>query len=144
MSTPNTFRTIYFKIGNGNSPETFTHDCIINSERGVQFQSQGQDVYLPDCSSPESPAWREHFKTGLSATVTGSGKADSASLAAMDTWFRGDTAKNAQVWAEAQGNWEGAWKLTQFQITGDPLSGNPVEFSATFESHGTIAAYSGS
>lgn len=141
MTAPTTFRTLYVKIGNGASPEVFTHDCTINSDRGIQFQSQGQDVYVPDCASPEAPAWREHYKTGLSATITGSGKADADSISAMDTWFRGDDAKNVKVFADDKGNWVGPFKLTDLQWSGDPLSGDPVAFTCTLQSHGEIEPY---
>lgn len=144
MSQPNTISVIYLKIGNGATPEVFAHDCTINSERGIQFQSQGQDVYVPDCDDPTALPWRQHFKGGLSATLSGSGVADADSLQAMDAWFRAPNptaAKNVQVWCDDKGSWSGAFKLTEFQVTGDPTTGQPGSFTCTIESHGVVAPY---
>lgn len=141
MAAPTTFRTIYVKIGDGASPEVFTHDCTINGDRGIQFQSQGQDVYVPDCTSPEAASWREHYVTGLSATISGAGHADADSILTMDTWFRGGAAKNIKVFAADKGSWTGQFKLTDLQWSGDPSSGTPVAFTCTMQSHGEIAAY---
>lgn len=141
MTAPSTVRSIYIKIGDGASPEVFTHDCTINSARGIQFQSNGQDVIVPDCADPEAPAWRTHYKTGLSATITGSGKADVGSVDVFDDWFRADTAKNIKIYLGTDGYWSGAFKLTDLQWSGDPTSGQPVEFTCTMQSHGTVAAY---
>ena len=141
MSEPSTFRTLYVKIGDGASPEVFTHDCSINAARGIQFQSQGQDVFVPDCASPEAPAWRKHYKTGLSASINGAGVADLSGIEALDAWFRSDDAKNIQVFCNTHGKWAGAFKLTSLQWDGDPTKGDPVAFSCTMESHGTVAPY---
>jgi hypothetical protein len=67
--------------------------------------------------------------------------ASTDSLLAMDTWFRGDIAKNVQVYAEAIGHWVGAFKLTDFQVDGDPRGGHPCNFTCTMESTGTVTAY---
>lgn len=141
MAQPSTERIIYVKIGDGASPEVFTHSCLINTSRGLQMQSNGQDVNVPDCSDPTSPAWRDHLKTGLSATISGSGRLDTAAIALFDAWWRADTAKNVQVWVNTHGYWLGAFKCTNFQIEGDPQSGEYITAQVTLESHGALGTY---
>lgn len=141
-----TFRTVAIEIGDGASPgEQFTHTCTINTSRGIQFKSNGQDVYVPDCDNPEAPAWRLHNKTGLSATITGAGNADAESVVLLDTWYRTDTHKNVRVslfdGLTLKGSWTGPFKLTDFQWTSDPMVGNPTQFTCTMESDGVVNAY---
>lgn len=143
MAKPATIKgtEVYIKIGNGADPEVFTHPCLINTQRGIQFQSNGTDVEVPDCDDPSAPAWTDHEKTGLSATITGAGKLDTTSILTYDTWFRGNDAKNVQVWCAAKGYWQGGYKLTDFQVTGD-RNGDKAEVSLSLKSHGVVQPYS--
>lgn len=141
MGKPTTIRSIYIKIGDGANPEVFSNDCTINTDRGIQFQSQGQDVYVPDCTDPETPAWRDHNITGLSATLSGNGVLDTDSIEDFDAWFRSGAAKNIQVFAADKGNWAGAFKLTGWELKSNPTDGSEATFSCTMESHGTVAPY---
>lgn len=141
MAKPTTLRgtQLLIKIGDGNSPEVFAHPCLINTDRGIQFQSQGNDITVPDCASPDDPAWLEHVKDGLSATVTGSGVLNVTDVSTFDTWFRSGDAKNVQIWLGTTGSWEGAFHLTEWQITG--TRANKAECSITLRSDGDLGAY---
>jgi hypothetical protein len=142
MAQPDTLRAtqLYIKIGNGASPEVFLHPCIINTNRGIQFQSSGQDIAIPDCDDPEALAWTDHEKMELSATITAAGILDLDSIDTWDAWFRSPDAKNIQVWLGTRGHWTGAYKLTDWNATG---SGRGAKAEATFtmKSHGVIGAY---
>lgn len=140
MAKPATIRgtQLYVKIGDGADPEVFTHPCLINTQRGIQFQSNGQDVEIPDCALPDDPAWTDHEKMGLSATITGAGKLDTADIDDYTAWFASNDAKNVQVWLNAVGKWSGAFKLTDFQVTGD-RNGDKAEVSLTLKSHGAVS-----
>lgn len=112
------------KIGDGATPEVFTADCLINTSRGIQFQSDTNEFIMPDCTNPEDPAWKSVTKDGLSATITGAGMLYTASVAEWYTWFNGDDAKNIQfalnvTLALGGGHWLGAFKLTAFEVTSD-------------------------
>ena len=56
-----------------------------------------------------------------------------------DTWYRGDDAKNVQVWLGAVGKFAGAFKLTGWEISGD--RGDYCDVTVTFESHGALEAF---
>lgn len=112
------------KIGDAASPEVFTADCLINTSRGIQFQSDTNEFVMPDCDNPDDPAWKSVTKDGLSATISGAGMLYTASVADWYDWFNGDDSKNIQFAlnvpaASGGGYWEGAFKLTQFEVTSD-------------------------
>lgn len=139
MSKPATLKgeSLFIKIGDGASPEVFTHPCTINAERGIQFQSNGNEVEVPDCTDPSDPVWTEFYKTALSATINGAGKLDTAVAAIWAAWFASDDAKNIKVYLGSGAYWSGAFKLTDFQITGNRA--DVCEVTATIRSHGTVA-----
>lgn len=121
-------------MGDGASPESFVEWCIINTQRGVQWPTTGNDEEIPFCDEPDSLAWTEHTKTGISGVINGAGKLDTASLDNVWPWLNSDDAKNVRVEVGNRGYWEGAWKLTDFQITGD--RGSKAEATITMKSHG--------
>lgn len=143
MAQPVTIRgsQLLIKIGNGGSPsETFAHPCLINTERGIQFTEQGSDVVVPDCDNPEDPAWLEHVKDGLSATVTGAGTLNVEDVEDFDEWFRSADPKNIQVWLGTAGYWGFAAHLTEFQITG--TRSEKAQCTLTIRSEGIVPAFS--
>lgn len=128
---------LFIKIGDGATPtEAFTHPCTVNADRGIQFQSSGNEVEVPSCNNPEDPVWSEFFKTVLSATITGAGKLDTAEVPMWAAWFNSDDAKNIKVYLDTGAYWSGPFKLTDFQITG--ARKNASECSLTLRSHGAI------
>lgn len=130
---------LFIKVGDGASPELFAHPCLINTKRGIQFQSSTNKIVTPDCDNPDDPAWTEAIKDSLGATINGAGTLDVASVADYDEWFRSPDSKNVQVWLAALGHWGGAYHLTNFEITGD--RGSLAEVSITLESDGIIPAF---
>jgi hypothetical protein len=111
-------------IGDGASPEVFTADCLINTSRGIKFQSDTNQTIMPDCDNPDDPAWKSVTKDGLSATITGAGRLYTASVSDWYDWFNGDDSKNVQFdlnvpLAKGGGYWQGAFKLTDFEVTSD-------------------------
>lgn len=130
---------LYIKIGNGADPEVFAHPCLINTKRGIQFQSQANKIIVPDCDNPDDPAWTEVIKDQLSATISGAGTLDMTDVATYDTWYRGSDAKNVQVWLGTVGYWQGAFQLTNLQVNGDRNANADV--SLTLESDGAMSAF---
>jgi hypothetical protein len=130
------------QIGDGADPEQFDHDCLINTQRGIQFQTDTNEFVMPDCSNPEDPAWKSVTKDGLSAQITGAGMLYTASVSDWWDWFKGDIGKNVRfnlnVGAPAGGGyWEGSFKLTNFEVTSD---GNKAQSTAnvTLVSDGVV------
>jgi predicted secreted protein len=130
---------LYIKVGDGADPEVFTHPCLINTKRGIQFQSSTNKIIVPDCTNPDDPAWTEAIKDSLGATISGAGTLDTASVVMFDTWFRSPDPKNVQVWLSTMGHWDGAYNLTNFEVTGD--RGALAEVTVTLESSGIIAPF---
>jgi hypothetical protein len=107
------------QIGDGASPETFAHDCLINTKRGIQFTSETNETIMPDCDNPDDPAWKSVTKDGFQATISGAGMLYAASIGEWWAWFDSDDAKNIRFNVTPAGYWQGAFKLTQFEVTGD-------------------------
>lgn len=143
MGLPTTLKgtQLYIKIGDGASPETFTHPCLINAERGFVLRSTTNDIVVPDCTNPDDPAWRQLVKDALSAGVTGAGILDNVLLTIQSytTWWKQDVAKNVQVWLGTVGYWEVALKLTEWEITGE--RGNKITSNLTLESDGEVSDF---
>lgn len=143
MAPPTTLKgtQLYIKIGDGASPEVFAHPCLINAERGVTFRSNTNDIIVPDCSNPDDPAWRELVKDALSVGVTGSGILDNvlATIQSYDTWYRSDDGKNVQIWLGTIGYWQGSFKLTEWNPSGDRNA--KITSTITLESDGEVAAF---
>lgn len=101
----------------------FEHDCLINTERGIDFSSDVGTSVVPFCDEPTEPGWKEVTIDGLQATVSGSGIAHSASIEAWFNWFKSGDTKNCRVFinvpaANGGGYWAGAFNLSAFQVTG--------------------------
>lgn len=111
---------ILIQIGDGASPEVFAHPCLINTDRGIQFSSNVTSEAVPDCSDQSTPAWTYTEVDGLSATISGSGMLDVASIESFYAWFEGGADKNVKVKVDKTGGrtFTGAFKLTEFGITG--------------------------
>jgi predicted secreted protein len=143
MTQPTTLKgtQLFIKIGDGGDPESFAHHCLINADRGITFRSNTNDVVVPDCDNPDDPAWRELVKDALSVGVTGAGTLDNklTTIQTYTTWVTSDDAKNLQVWLGTVGYWSGAFKLTEFAITG--ARGNKAQVSLTLESDGVVSDF---
>lgn len=102
---------------------TFTHDCLINTDRGIAFSADMQEFVVPDCLDPEAPAWKESTKDGLSATVNGAGMLHTSSVETWFNWFISKDTKNIRVKVDAAGAdgggyWAGAFHLSAFEVSG--------------------------
>lgn len=129
---------VLIKIGNGGSPETFAHPCLINLDRGIEFTASGNKVEVPDCDDPDAPAWIEFVKQTMEATLTGAGKLD-ALAGTMDdytAWVASPNGKNIQIWLNDIGYFQGKFQLTKFGITG--TRGNKAEVSLGMDSDGPV------
>lgn len=144
MASPKTMsgRQLLVQIGDGDSPEVFAHDCLINTERGINFASETNRETLPDCDDPDAPGWSEVTVSSQSATITGAGRLHTPSVKEWFDWFVSGTSKNVRVLlngvslANGGGHWAGKFKLTAFEVTG-PETGRAA-VSVTLESDGAV------
>ncbi len=114
---------LLIQIGDGASPETFAHDCLINTERGIAFAADMQEFVIPNCLTPEDPAWKETTKDGLSASINGAGMVHTSSVESFFNWYTSKNTKNVRVnvnvaGSDGGGYWSGAFHLSAFEITG--------------------------
>lgn len=134
--------SLLVQIGDGAGTETFAHDCLINAERGIQFQSETNRQTIPDCDAPDNLAWSSLSKDALSATITGSGMLHTASVSNWAAWFASDNGKNCRVLlngvalASGGGHWAGSFKLTGWEVTG--ARNEKATVSVTLESDGIV------
>jgi hypothetical protein len=135
-------KQLLVQIGDGADPEVFTADCLINTDRGLRLTSDTTSETISYCDEPDSPAWTEIDKNGLTATITGSGKLHTTSVEDWFDWFTGNDAKNCRVLlngvsaGKGGGHWQGAFKLTEWEITGPERE--KVTSSVTLVSHGPV------
>lgn len=129
---------LFIKVGDEASPEVFTHPCLINSTRGVDFTVNGNKIEVPDCTNPDDPAWMEFVKQSIECAISGAGVMDNveATIATYFTWLSGSASKNVQVWVGTIGYWSGAFHLTKFSVSGD--RGKKIDVAISLDSDGVI------
>ncbi|HWA22329.1 MAG TPA: phage tail tube protein [Caulobacterales bacterium] len=128
-------------VGDGGSPETFAHPCLINSSRGIQFSAETNSANVPDCDDPDAIQWTEVDKKSLSAGVTGAGTLNATDSETFFDWFKSADTKTVRVkknvtGANGGGYWEGEFHLTQYEENGN--IGEKVQCSITLVSSGAI------
>lgn len=134
--------SLLVQIGDGATPEQFAHDCLINTERGISFASETNRQVIPDCDTPDTPAWSVVNKDSFSATISGAGMLHTPSVKEWATWFASDDAKNVRVLlngvllADGGGHWAGAFKLTGWEVTG--TRNEKATVTVTLESDGPV------
>lgn len=117
-------KKLLIKIGDGATPEVFADDCLVNTERGIAFSTESTPEVIPYCDTPDSPGWTVLTIDGLSAAINGAGKLHTASVKTWFNWLKSGLAKNIRVelvgvtLANGGGYWQGAFKLTTFEVTG--------------------------
>lgn len=128
-------------VGDGASPEQFETICSINTQRGLQFTTATNEAVDIDCSNPEALAWLAREKVSISASFNGSGTLNTPDVETFFDWLTSPDSKNCQVVVDVPAVdggvvFEGAWHLTDFEITGD--RGAKAECSITCASDGEI------
>lgn len=98
MAQPRTLSFGNFRVylGDGTSPEVFTAPCGF-TQKSLTIDSATSDFQVPDCDSPEAPAWTTRAVTALSAAVSGSGVLAMASLDEWRNWALSGLEKNIRV-----------------------------------------------
>ena len=132
---------VLIQIGDGADPEVFAHPCLISTTRGIQFTSTTSDINLPDCDSPDAPAWLGRVVDGLSAQITGEGALHVPNVDTFWSWFTSGESKNIRAnidapAADGGGYWEMKAVLTGFNVNGD--RNNYAQASVTIASDGLV------
>lgn len=133
---------LVLKVGDGGSPEDFVARCSINAARSLTGDAATNDFNIPDCADPTALANIVREKVSLSYSVSGAGILNTPDLAGFNTWLQSPYSKNCQIIVDVAGSaggaiFQGAFHLTQFQITGD--QGGKIEVSISLLSDGAVS-----
>jgi hypothetical protein len=136
---------LLLKVGDGASPEVFTAMCTINAARSIKGTATTNEFNIPDCADPDALAWVVREKVSLSYSVNGAGILNTPDVQDFADWLANEASKNCQIVVDvpsADGGviFEGAFHLTDFEITGD--RGGKMEANVALVSDGevTVAA----
>lgn len=143
MAKPATARGTKLRVllGDDSDPVVYTGFCGLTA-KSINFQSQTQDFYVPDCDNPDDPAWREIVKSGRSVSIQGSGTLDTqGSLSRMQDAYNSDESVPMKVELNVSsalggGAWVGLFAVTQLQITGNDA--DLIQAQIQIESDGPV------
>ncbi len=98
MAQPLTLSFSNFKvyISDTDSPGVYTQPCGF-TQKSLTLTAETSDTTVPDCTTPEDPAWTERGVTALSAAVNGQGVMAMASLSTWRTWMLAGTSRTVRV-----------------------------------------------
>ena len=127
-------------LGDGEDPEVFTAFCAV-SAKTINFQTNTNEFFVPDCDDPDDPAWRELAKSGRFVSISCSGTLNTTDLTRYQDAYNSPDAVNVEIeldlpLAAGGGVWSGPFMLPNFQITGNDGELVQVEFS--LESSGAV------
>jgi predicted secreted protein len=129
------FSKFLVSLGDGNTPETFTAPCGLNS-RSFNRTAASNETNVPDCDDPDAPSWLDRDITSMSAAISGSGVVANEDYDTWEAWFVSGATKNVQVKLGTRVS-VGPYKCTKLNVTGQ--RGNRVTFDVTIDSDGEIA-----
>ena len=124
MAEPDHFTgsELLIQIGDGMSPETFAHPCLINAERAFAVNVTMEESVIPDCADPTAPAWVSRDPDSISVDLTGQGIMDAASTDEYYQWAATGAKKNCRVVVDSGGTnqrtYGGVAVLETFEISG--------------------------
>ncbi len=132
---------LLLKVGDGSSPESFTAFCTINAARSIKGTVSTNSFNIPDCTDPDLLAWVSREKVALEYAVSGAGILDTDDVQDFSDWLADENPKNCQIVVDvpmADGGviFEGAFHLTDFEITGD--RGKKMEATISLASDGEV------
>ncbi|WP_316165402.1 MULTISPECIES: phage tail tube protein [unclassified Bradyrhizobium] len=128
------FSKFLVSLGDGNSPETFSAPCGLNS-RSYNRTAATNETNVPDCDDPDAPSWLDRDVVSMSASVSGAGVVADEDYDTWELWMSSGATKNVQI---KLGNRVtiGPYKCTKLNLTGQ--RGNRVTFDVTLDSDGEI------
>lgn len=127
---------LLIRLGDGGSPETFTHPCMINTSRGIAFSSNPTEVLLPFCPPDDDlSAWIEREPDAYTASISGAGIFDRDSHDIFWDWWVSSESKHVHVLIFEEGYYSGSAILSSYTISG-PGRREKVTFDCTILSDG--------
>ena len=126
--------------GDGAEPEVFSAFCGLTA-KSINFQTNTNETFVPDCDNPDAPQWRELTKSGRYVSISGSGLLNMGSLDSFQAAYDADETATyrfeiAVPALQNGGYWIGQFMLTNFQVTGN--DGDLTQVEITLESSGEV------
>ena len=136
--------TILVQIGDGEDPEVFAHDCLINAERGITLTANAISQMVPRCDDPSLPAKTVRSIESTDSSVSGGGKMHASSVKTWMDWLKSGLPKNIRTKHNETGSWQvaGSYLLTSFAVTGTPKNHAEVQVTLEQADDPTISAVS--
>lgn len=130
-------RALLVKIGDGESSETFSNLCGLNS-KSLTINNSSIDVTTPDCTTPEGALFTATLAGLKNVSISGNGFfEDSTTEARMNTVaMANDNQSNFQVVVPDFGTYAGAFRITSLEFGGETEGG--VTYSLSLESTGAV------
>ncbi len=130
-------RALLIKIGDGESSESFSNLCGLNSKT-LTINNTSIDVTTPDCATPEGALWTETLAGLKNVSVSGDGFfEDSTTEARMNTVvMQNDNQANFEIVVPDFGTYAGAFRIASVEFGGETEGG--VTYSISLESTGTV------
>ncbi len=127
MALPDTAKwsDLIISLGDGATPtEAFTASCLLRTDKGISFTTSSSETPVFDCTDAAAAAWMEREGTGLSATISGTGKLDLHEFDDWREWLLSMSRKTIRVEyavsaARNGGHYEGPFLLTTFETRGN-------------------------
>lgn len=148
---PDTYATVLtgnqllIQVGDGADPEVFSHPCMINTTRSIDLTVDTVERSIPNCTNPESPAYRSLFKTGFKMDVEGAGLLHLPNYSDWREWLVDPDPRNCRILfnkllADGGGYESVQLHLTQLRVGG--AGGENAEFvevNVRLQSHGAFS-----
>src|SRR6266498_1564147 len=143
MAQPTTLRWTKLSIwpGNGGTPELFTSAVCGLTTKTFALAGATTDQVVPDCDTPDNPAWIQRIVRSLSSQVGGSGLMANENWATWRDWCLGGLAKNVRIVVElpsSPGYFYGSYLLTSFELSGT-LNNGKIETTIQLQSDGQVS-----
>lgn len=149
MAAASTFSAgkLLLLVGDGGGTEVFAEPCAI-LEASMTINKDLSDTLIPDCADPDAIGWIQRDATSVSMSVSFSGLATSAGVAALEAIARGTASRNMRIQLVGGGSgggtpdyrWSGAFHMSSFEM--GRTRGEKLSFSAELVSDGEITAAS--
>lgn len=127
--------TILVKLGDGSSPEVFTAPNLINTSRGVSFNTSTESDELLDLENQSAPAQTIRRVRSVDCKIDGEGMLHSEDVAEWLAFAQSGEIRNVQIVISGIVV-EGPFVLTSFQISGDRLKSSTCQL--TLEQAGAV------
>jgi hypothetical protein len=136
-----TTRKLLIQFGDGGSPETFAHNCSINTNREVTYTTEFTEWDEPDCDDLDGPSVRRRAPSVLDSTISGAGTTDPESYETLfDKWLAGEPI-NCRIKIDEPGASGGFYTQAAYYIAsiGQAKEGKGVvTFSIELSQDGTL------